>query len=165
MLESGFVGWGVSSFLNCFLEAGVSQRWGHLPFSPTPFLSSPNCDLLLEEPLTHVYFFRTRLQLSLFTGGLLCVFSVQTVYWEFHLLYGNLTNASHLGKHERNWCFPSSTGLMRGWQRRAPNLRCRNSRTGLYWALSPRGQSWSALALEISIILECSIQIFVQEQT
>ena len=77
----------------------------------------------------------------------------------FRLLYGNLTNASHLGKHERNWCFPPSTGLMRGWQRRAPNLRCRNSRTGLYWALSPRGQSWSALALEISIILECSIQL------
>ena len=24
----------------------------------------------------------------------------------FRLLYGNLTNASHLGKHERNWCFP-----------------------------------------------------------
>ena len=41
----------------------------------------------------------------------------------FRLLYGNLTNASHLGKHERNWCFPSSPGLMRGWQRQAPNLR------------------------------------------
>ena len=63
--------------------------WSHLPFSLMPFLSFPNCDLLLEEPLTHVYFFRTRLQLSLFTGGLLCVFSVQTVYWEFHLLCGN----------------------------------------------------------------------------
>ena len=24
--------------------------WGHLPFSLMPFLSSPNCDLLLEEP-------------------------------------------------------------------------------------------------------------------
>ena len=71
----------------------------------------------------------------------------------FHLLYGNLTNASHLGKREWNWCFTSSPGLMRGWQRRAPNLRWRNSRTSLYWALSPRGHSWSALALEISIIL------------
>ena len=50
MLESGFVGWGVSSSLNCFLEAGVSWRaagvlWGHLPLSLMPFLSSPNCDL------------------------------------------------------------------------------------------------------------------------
>ena len=158
MLESGFVGWGVSSSLNCFLEAGVSQRqqvslWGHLPFSLMPFLSSPNCALLLEEPQTHVYFFRARLQLSLFTGGLLCVFSVQTVYWEFDLLYGNLKNADNLGKHEWNWCFPSSPGLIRGWQWSAPNLRWRSSRTDLYSKLLPRGQSWSPLVLEISIIL------------
>ena len=50
--------------------AGVTVR-------PPPFLSSPNCDLLLEEPQTHVYFFRARLQLSLFTRGLLCVSGVQ----------------------------------------------------------------------------------------
>ena len=105
ILESGFVGWCVSSPLNCFLEAGVSQRqqvslWGHLPFSLMPFLSSPNCDLLVEETQTHGYFFRARLQLSLFIGGLLCVFSVQTVYWEFHLLYGNLKNGNHLGNHD-----------------------------------------------------------------
>ena len=29
-----------------------------------------------------------------------CVFSVQTVYWEFHLLYGNFKNADNSGKHE-----------------------------------------------------------------
>lgn len=58
--------------------AGVTVR-------PPPFLSDalslpPNCDLLLEESQTHVYFFRTRLQLSLIIVGLLlCVFSVQTV--------------------------------------------------------------------------------------
>ena len=127
--------------------------WGHLPFSLMPFLSSPNCALLLEEPQTHVYFFRARLQLSLFTGGLLCVFSVQTVYWEFHLLYGNLKNADNLGKHEWNWCFPSSPGLIRGWQWSAPNLRWRSSRTDLYSKLLARGQSWSPLVLEISIIL------------
>ena len=45
----------VSSSLNCFLGAGVSQRqqvslWAHLPFSLTPVLSSPGCDLLPEEP-------------------------------------------------------------------------------------------------------------------
>ena len=39
MLESGFVGWGVSSFLNCFLEAGVSQRAGGVTVKPPPFLS------------------------------------------------------------------------------------------------------------------------------
>ena len=157
-LERGFVGRGVSSSLNCFLEAGVSQRqqvslWDHLPFSLVPFLSSPNCDLLLEEPQTHVYFFRARLQLLLFTGGLLRVFSVQTVYWEFHILYGNFKNANHFGKHEWNWCFPSSPGLMRGWPWSAPNLRWRKSRTDLYSALLARGQSWSPLVLEISIIL------------
>ena len=137
-----------SSSLNCSLEAGLSQRpqgslWGHLPFSLTPFLSSSNCDLLLEEPQTHMCFFRTRSQLSLFTAGLLCAFSVHTVWWEFHLLCGNLQNANPLGNREQNWCFPSSPGLTGGWQRWAPNLRWRNSRTDLYLALLPQGQSWS----------------------
>ena len=152
-LERGLVGWGVSSSLNCFLEAGVSQRqqvslWGHLPFSPLPtvtcYLRSPRhmCTSLEQAYSYH------------------CLQEVCSVFpafkrlnGTFHLLYGNLTNASHLGKREWNWCFPSSPGLMRGWQRRAPNLRWRNSRTSLYWALSPWGHSWSALALEISIIL------------
>ena len=57
--------------------AGVTVR--PPPFLSDPFLSSPNCDLLPEEPQTHVYFFRTRLQLSLIIVGLLCVFSVLTV--------------------------------------------------------------------------------------
>ena len=39
MLESGFVGWGVSSSLNCFLEAGVSQRAAGVTVRPPPFLS------------------------------------------------------------------------------------------------------------------------------
>ena len=39
MLESGFVGWGVSSFLNCFLEAGVSQKAADVSVRPPPFLS------------------------------------------------------------------------------------------------------------------------------
>ena len=44
----------LSSPLNCFLGAGMSQRqqgslWAHLPFSLTPFLSSPSDDLLPEE--------------------------------------------------------------------------------------------------------------------
>ena len=43
-----------------------------------------------------------------------------------------------------SWCFPSSPGLMRGWQWSAPNLRWRKSRTNLYW---------SPFVLEISIIL------------
>ena len=66
MLESGFVGWGVSSSLNCFLEAGLSQRqqvslWGHLPFSLMPFLSLPTVTCYLRSPrhmctsLEHVY--------------------------------------------------------------------------------------------------------------
>ena len=39
MLDSGFVGWGVSSSLNCFLEAGVSQRAAGVTVRPPPFLS------------------------------------------------------------------------------------------------------------------------------
>ena len=39
MLESGFVGCSVSSSLNCFLEAGVSQRTAGFTVRPPPFLS------------------------------------------------------------------------------------------------------------------------------
>ena len=66
----------------CHCGATSLSLW--CPFSPFPTVTC-----YLRSPKTRVYFFRTRLQLSLFTGGLLCVFSVQTVYWEFHLLYGN----------------------------------------------------------------------------
>ena len=123
--------------------------WGHLPFSLMPFLSSPNCDLLLEEP--------TSLEQGYNYHCLQEVCSVLSVFRQFrgtfHLLYGNLTNADNLGKHEWNWCFPSSPGLIRGWQWSAPNLRWRSSRTDLYSALLARGQSQSPLVLEISIIL------------
>ena len=39
ILERGFVGWGVSSSLNSFLEAGVSQRAADITVRPPPFLS------------------------------------------------------------------------------------------------------------------------------
>ena len=39
MLERGFVGWGVSSSLNCFMEAGVSQRAVGVTVRPPSFLS------------------------------------------------------------------------------------------------------------------------------
>ena len=80
ILESGFVGWCVSSSLNCFLEAGVSQRTAGFTVRPPPFLSDA-LSLLSQLWLVTwgAHFFRARLQLSLFTGGLLCVFSVQTV--------------------------------------------------------------------------------------
>ena len=78
MLESGFVGWGVSSSLNCFLEAGVSQRAAGVSVRPPPFLSDA-LSLLSQLWLViwgalDTFVLRTRLQLSLFTGGLLCVF-------------------------------------------------------------------------------------------
>ena len=54
-LERGLVGRGVSSSLNCFLEAGVSQRqqaslWGHLPFSLIPFSPLPTVTCYLRSP-------------------------------------------------------------------------------------------------------------------
>ena len=58
----------------------------------------------------------------------------------------------------------NKTRLMRGWQRSAPNLRWRN-RTDLYSALMAARQSWSPLLLEISILLQGSMQILLQEQT
>ena len=59
----------------------------------------------------------------------------------------------------------NKTRLMRGWQRSAPNLRWRNSRTDLYSAPMAARQSWSPLLLEISILLQGSMQILLQEQT
>ena len=127
----------VSSSLNCFLGAGVSQRrqvslWAHLPFPLTPFLSSPSCDLLPEEPQKQVQVFRTRSQLSLFPAGLLC-FQCSHRVMEIMATY----KLKYLGKHEWNPCFPSSPGLMKGWQRSAPNLRWRNSRTDLSLLSTP----------------------------
>ena len=49
----------------------------------------------------------------------------------------SLQNATHWGKLEWNPCFPSSPGLMKGWQRSAPNLRWRNSRTDLSLLSTP----------------------------
>ena len=50
---------------------------------------------------------------------------------------------------------------MRRWQISPPNLWWRNSRTDLDSALLPRGQSWSPLVLEISIVIQCSIEILL----
>ena len=156
-----------TSSLNCFLEAGVSQRAAGVSVSPPPFLSDahsllPRLWVVTRGAQTDVCFFRTRSQLSLFTAGLLCAFSVHMVWWEFHLLCGNLQTANHLGNREQNWCFPSSPGLIGGWQRWAPNLRWRNSRTYLYWALSPRGQSWSRPCIGN---FHTSVWLFLQKQT
>ena len=120
----------------CHCEATSLSRWR--PFSPLPTVAcywrSPRhvCASLEQGDSCHC---------------LQEVCSVLSVFRQFrgtfHLLYGNLTNADNLGKHEWNWCFPSSPGLMRGWQRWAPDLRWRNSRAGLYSGLLARGQSWS----------------------
>ena len=53
--------------IRCQCEATSLSLW--CPFSPLPTVTC-----YLRSPKTRVYFFRTRLQLSLFTGGLLCVF-------------------------------------------------------------------------------------------
>ena len=153
----------------CFLGAGVSQRqqvslWAHLPFSLTPVLSSPGCDLLPEEP-RHTW--------ASFEQGHNChclqqVCSLLSVFTQGN---GDSTYCAAAYRmqvtegNEWNRCFPSSPGIMRGWQRWAPNLRWRNSRRDLYSALSAAGQSWSPLRLEISILLQTSMQILFQEQT
>ena len=93
----------------CPCEATSLSLW--CPFSPLPtvpcYLRSPRhmCTSLEQAYSYH------------------CLQEVCSVFpafkrlnGTFHLLYGNLTNASHLGKREWNWCFPSSPGLMRGWQ-------------------------------------------------
>ena len=166
MLESGFVGgvflhpwtvyWGQACprGSRCHCEPTSLCLWRH---SLLPWLW-----LVTWGAQTHMCFFRTRSQLSLFTAGLLCAFSVHTVWWEFHLLCGNLQNANPLGNREQNWCFPSSPGLTGGWQRWAPNLRWRNSRTDLYLALSPQGQSWSRPCIGN---FHTSVWLFLQKQT
>ena len=65
-----------SSYLNCFLEAGVSRSlqgslWGHLPLSDALSLLS-QLWLVTWGAQTHMRFFRARSQLSLFTVGLFC---------------------------------------------------------------------------------------------
>ena len=114
MLESGFVGWGVSSSLNCFLEAGVSQRASGVSVRPPPFLSDA-LSLLSQLWLViwgalDTFVLRTRLQLSLFTGGLLCVFSVQTVYWEYYMatlkmqiIWGNMNKVGVFHLPQDSW--------------------------------------------------------------
>ena len=83
----------------CHCEATSLSPW--CPFSPLPtvtcYLRSPrHMCTSLEQGYSY-----------------LCLQEVCSVFpafkWlnrTFRLLYGNLTNASHLGKHERNWCFP-----------------------------------------------------------
>ena len=160
--------WEVCFFIpELFPEGRRVPEAAGVTVSPPPFLSDarsllPQLWLATWGAQTHVCFFRTRSQLSLFTAGLLCAFSVHTVWWEFHLLCGNLQTADHLGNREQNWCFPSSPGLIGGWQRWAPNLRWRNSRTDPYWALSPQGQSWSRPCIGNFNTL---IWLFLQKET